>query len=349
MQPSPERQLAGRREESHAAAPKLEFLWIELTAQCNLECIHCYCNSSPRATTPSSLSLLQRKLLIDSAAKLGCRQIQFIGGEPTLSKDLVSLVGHAHSRDVAVEVFTNATHISADFLQCLSKHKVSVATSFYCDDAEVHDKITMSRGSHSRTVANIQRIVQAGLDLRVGLIAMQQNNHRLTETRAFLCSLGVKHIGVDEVRGLGRAERLSQNSKSEPDAIGELCGHCGDRRLAVTPDGVAYPCVMSRKWPLGSLLENDLDEIVRTPLLQSFRHALAKTTRRAHPMDVCVPDEEITPCWPANPPCYPDSPCSPKNPCWPNNPPCSPDRPPGCLPDHGPPPCTPTDKCMPQM
>jgi MoaA/NifB/PqqE/SkfB family radical SAM enzyme len=345
MQLSPASQL-GRREAPQPAAPKLEFLWIELTAQCNLECIHCYCDSSPRATTPSSLSISQRKRLIDSAADLGCRQIQFIGGEPTLSKDLVSLIEHAHSRGVAVEVFTNATHVSANFLECLSRHKVSIATSFYCDNAEIHDTITLSRGSHARTVTNIERMVRAGLDLRVGVIAMQENKHRLSQTKEFLRSLGVTHIGVDEVRGLGRAARLS---KSQPDSMRELCGHCGDRRLAVTPDGIVYPCVMSRKWPLGSLLELELEDIVRTPSLHSFRHDLAETARRAHSAGMCVPDEAMTPCWPGNPPCYPDSPCSPKNPCWPDNAPCSPDRPPGCLPDHGPPPCTPTDRCMPEM
>jgi MoaA/NifB/PqqE/SkfB family radical SAM enzyme len=326
--------------QTEAQDARLDFLWIELTTQCNLECIHCYCNSGPTVVTKTSLSLAERMSLIDAAAKLGCKQVQFIGGEPTLSKDLSSLIAHTRLRGIDVEVFTNATHISDEFLQCLRDHNVSIATSFYCDDALIHDSITKSKGSHARTVANIQRIVGAGLKLRVGVIGMTQNKHRLSQTEAFLRALGVTQIGTDMMRNLGRA---ASRSMSDTESMRELCGHCGNGRLAITPDGIVYPCVMSRNWPVGSLLNESLDDSLRAPLLQAFRDALAEAKQRIHPVTQCFPEEDVT-----VPRCYPDDPCSPKNPCWPDKPPCSPDRP-GCLPDHGPPPCTPTDKCMPDM
>ncbi len=66
---------------------KLNFLWLELTTQCNMHCVHCYNESSPTPDRPSLLTSEDYKQVLDDAAALGCRKVQFIGGEPTLRKD----------------------------------------------------------------------------------------------------------------------------------------------------------------------------------------------------------------------------------------------------------------------
>src|SRR5262245_34885107 len=96
---------------------RLNFLWLELTSRCNLTCVHCYAESGPYADVPDGLSAAEYVTLLDDAAGLGCRRVQFIGGEPTLHPSLASLIAHARSRDYEfVEVFTNGIRISDDLL-----------------------------------------------------------------------------------------------------------------------------------------------------------------------------------------------------------------------------------------
>jgi MoaA/NifB/PqqE/SkfB family radical SAM enzyme len=56
---------------------------LEVTGQRRLECVHCYANSSP-AGTRGTMTTVSWARVIDQAADLGIRTVQFIGGEPTL-------------------------------------------------------------------------------------------------------------------------------------------------------------------------------------------------------------------------------------------------------------------------
>ena len=86
----------------------LDFLWVELTSRCNLQCVHCYAESSPNPEKRDVLVAEDYFIILDSAASLGCRKVQFIGGEPTLVKELPDLIIHAKKRGFEfVEVFTN--------------------------------------------------------------------------------------------------------------------------------------------------------------------------------------------------------------------------------------------------
>ncbi|MGH3783622.1 MAG: radical SAM protein [Pseudonocardiaceae bacterium] len=86
------------------AAP--EFLWLEITSRCQLECAMCYSDSGP-AGTHGSMTSEDWMRVIDEAVHMGVRTVQFIGGEPTLHSALPELIRHALSRALAVEVFSN--------------------------------------------------------------------------------------------------------------------------------------------------------------------------------------------------------------------------------------------------
>lgn len=58
----------------------LEFLWLEVTNRCNLECVHCYAEAGPQGFRHDSLSFEEWISILTEARELGCRQVQFIGG-----------------------------------------------------------------------------------------------------------------------------------------------------------------------------------------------------------------------------------------------------------------------------
>lgn len=242
-------------------AEGLSFLWLELTSRCNLECIHCYAESGPHVSIENALDVDDYSKLIDSAASLGCRNVQFIGGEPTLMRGLTDLIAHTREKNYElVEVYTNGTHISDELLACFVKHDVAVAVSFYADDPAIHDAITKKHGSHTATVRGIKRMKEAGLKVRVSIIVMEQNQDRVSETREFLHSLGVARVRTDRVRGIGRGESLTSGQPAS--ALSELCGNCWRGSVAITPEGTVYPCIMARNHTIGSLQEHSLADLV---------------------------------------------------------------------------------------
>ncbi len=120
----------------------LRFLWLELTNVCNLHCTHCYAESGPHPDRADLLSTADFKRLLREAADIGCRAVQFIGGEATLHPGLPQLIAYArHLEYEFVEVYTNATRLPSALLACFVQHSVSLAVSIYADEAAVHDTV----------------------------------------------------------------------------------------------------------------------------------------------------------------------------------------------------------------
>jgi len=183
----------------------LRFLWLELTNRCNLTCAHCYAESGPHPSRKHALTTADYKRLLEEAAALGCRAVQFLGGEPTLHGGLPELIARARAlRYEHVEVYTNGTVLPDTLLSCFVDNRVSMAVSVYADDPAVHDAVTRRIGSHRRTISNLQRMVTAGLDVRIGLIAMDVNKGRVDNTVSFLRGLGIENVRVDVTRSFGR-------------------------------------------------------------------------------------------------------------------------------------------------
>lgn len=58
------------------------FLWLDLTLKCQLRCTHCYNSSGPDGTH-GAMPRDGWISVLDQAARLGVRSVQFIGGGAT--------------------------------------------------------------------------------------------------------------------------------------------------------------------------------------------------------------------------------------------------------------------------
>lgn len=301
----------------------LRSVWLEITGRCQLACAHCYAESGPKGSDGAMLPTDWCRV-IDEVAQLGGRMVQFIGGEPTLHRALPDLVRRALGQGLEVEVFSNLVHVSSELWEIFAQPGVRLATSYYSDNPSEHEAITKGRGSHARTQVNIIEALRRSIPLRVGLVDVQ-DGQRIEQARAELEALGVTEIGTDRLRQVGRGIRQRQPS------IDQLCGHCAQGKVAVSPNGDVWPCVFARWMPVGNVQCRTLAEILTGPEM-----ATATTTLADHftaPEMPCVPrmcDPQCGPnCAPAcNPSCWPHGtgPCGPKGGCVPNYGTCGPDE-----------------------
>jgi MoaA/NifB/PqqE/SkfB family radical SAM enzyme len=298
-------------------ANDLSFLWLEITGKCNLLCSHCYAESGPELDLYGSMTYGDWTRVIDEAAELGCRSVQFIGGEPTMHPRLNDLVDHANRRGFEfIEVFTNATRLGKELVGCFQRSGVHVATSFYSDDPVVHEHVTQGKGSWQRTVRGIKTLLAAGLPIRVGVIETDRNVGHGPRAIEFLKTLGVQEVRVDRERGVGRGTLVRLGDEGE--RYEELCGQCWKGKLCVTSSGDVFPCVFSRATPLGDV-KSGLLGILQTAMLTDFRqkvHAMHERGLMCGPG--CDPGDcpPAAPCQPSQ--CPPECPCSPSQ-CGPTN------------------------------
>lgn len=142
-------------EPTSAEKTTTRLLWLDLTRKCQLNCTHCYNASGPDGTH-GTMTGEDWISVLDQATAYGVRNIQFIGGEPTMHPDFTDLVDHALTIGLHVEVFSNLVHVSNECWEIFQRRGVSLATSYYSDRAEEHEGMTRRR-SHDRTRTNIER------------------------------------------------------------------------------------------------------------------------------------------------------------------------------------------------
>lgn len=305
-------------------APVLNFLWLELTSKCNLRCVHCYADSGPQRPLYDYMTADDWSDVLGQAAQLGCRSVQFIGGEPTLYPALGTLVEQARALDfLTVEVYTNGTRLTPKLKELFIRNKVALAFSVYATTAQAHDLVTKETGSFDLTISAINWALASGLSVRAAIIETDLNSEQSHSTSEMLARLGVKTIGVDRVRGVGRGGE----ERSPALQLTELCGNCSRGKLAVTATGDIFPCVFSRSWPVGHKRDGLRAAVEGLPL-RSFCQELGATRDSRSAKELthagCTPDDlTCGPCLPEGPTCSPYLPCNPQ--CSPAEQPCQPD------------------------
>lgn len=321
----------------------LNFLWLEITRKCNLQCVHCYAESSPQQALKEGLLFDDWLRIMKKAREVGCEAVQFIGGEPTIHPDLPRLIIAAREEGYKfIEVYTNGTIFSENLLDLFAAHKIHLAFSVYSSIEEVHDRVTRKPGSLSKTLRVISRAVEMGLPTRVGIIKMEENAQGCEETVEFIRQLGVQDVKVDVERGIGRGRR---ERAVEP--VQELCGACWDSKLAVDADGNVFPCVFSRFATVGNSRHESLSTLLQSPKLRAFREEVFALSRKRTEGELSALD--CNPAAGVDIDCIPHG-CGPTDDCRPEcSPPCSPSEP--CKPQCAPycnPECNPFAGCRPK-
>lgn len=289
--------VSPRKIEPQKGTPKLDFVWFEIISDdCNERCLHCYADSMPQTyrrrlmgeeQNPLELTMASLRAaskltakrwisLIDESYDLGCRQAQFIGGEPFIWKgeegeSVLDLADHAQKRGYEfIEIFTNATQITADKIIRIKQLGLNIAVSLYSDDPEVHDMVTRTPGSFKLTTRGLELLRQADIPTRVETVLMGPNQQTVESTNQFIQTMGFSHRAPDVLRPKGRGDDPTLQPDPEslvrhglilgPDFTAEpsffqrsVEGHnCLSGKITITDNGNILPCIFSREQIVGN-------------------------------------------------------------------------------------------------
>jgi len=242
---------------------------LEISDRCNEVCVHCYQEQGKKG----ELSTEELEAVIDELARMGILVLTLSGGEATLRKDFLHLVGYARERGFALRIFTNGLTMTEALAKELGRLAVQVVEiSVYSHRAEVHDFVTGVPGAFGRTIAGIRHLVAVGVDVHVKTPIMRLNEAELEAYVQFASDLGVSYSidptplmpreggdrstellsgAQDTLRWVLADERFGASlepGQSRRDLSSTICG-AGDT-VHMEPSGELRPCTML-ELPLG--------------------------------------------------------------------------------------------------
>lgn len=159
---------------AQVALERLETLWFNTGTLCNLTCLNCYIESSPKNDALIYLTAAEVSAYLDEVAALGlgAREIGFTGGEPFMNRELVPMLDDALGRGFEVLVLTNAMRPMRRFekplLDLHARHgaRLTLRVSLDHHTAAVHEA---ERGvaTFQKTVDGLQWLARHGFGLAV--------------------------------------------------------------------------------------------------------------------------------------------------------------------------------------
>ncbi|HVN69930.1 MAG TPA: pyrroloquinoline quinone biosynthesis protein PqqE [Candidatus Binatia bacterium] len=253
--------------------PRPLSLLCELTYRCNLQCPYCY-NPLALQAYRDELSSDEWERVLRQAAELGVVQAHFSGGEPTLRRDLPSLVAAAARFGLYSNLITQGTFLDDALLDALLEKGLDhVQISIQAPEAELADRIAGTE-AHEKKVEAIARVRQREVALTLNCVLHRLNHDTIADAIAFAEREGIARLELANVQFYGWAYRnraalmptLEQVRRGEaivaaarerlrgrmeivyvlPDYFGEYPKPCmngwGNQFLTVTPNGSVLPC-----------------------------------------------------------------------------------------------------------
>lgn len=151
--------------------PKL--LMIHPGQDCNLKCIYCY-DEEDRKEKEDILSIEEYEKILDQAKRLGISQIQILGGEPLLYKNIKRLIKKCCLLDLDIVIYSNATLLDQTWIDYLLKFQDKITILVSCDPKETYLE-TCGKDLFDKADENIKKAIHSGLKVRFFIPVTKMN------------------------------------------------------------------------------------------------------------------------------------------------------------------------------
>jgi radical SAM protein with 4Fe4S-binding SPASM domain len=181
---------------------------LEITAACNLRCIHCH--TSGGGCADDELTTEEVKHLIDQLAEVDeFRMLAFTGGEPLVRDDLFEVLAYAKARGFTNTLATNGTLIDDDVARRLRDCGVVIgAVSLDGFDAETHDYVRNQPGAYEEALRGVRALSRAGIPLHINITAMDYNMDQLDPLMVLVDELDTAILIMYQLVPVGRGRSI---------------------------------------------------------------------------------------------------------------------------------------------
>ncbi|GHV64580.1 hypothetical protein FACS1894199_03180 [Bacteroidia bacterium] len=294
-------------EQHFKGKPHLTSLQIELTSRCNERCVHCYIPHENKLTDIEDALFYD---VLEQCKALGLLNLTFSGGEPMLHRHFIDYLRKAQEYDFSINVLSNLTLLNDDIVKEMKANRLSsVQVSLYSMKPEVHDAITMVKGSFYKTRDAILKLIENDIPLQISCPTMKQNKNDFVDVLNFANERKVRAVtdyimmarydhttgNLDNRLSLGEVEEVIRAAmnydkdfekqlseadfsilSAKDDSEDIVCGICVSS-ICMVANGAVYPCSGWQDCILGNLKEQSLQQIWESsPKVQQLRNIRKK-------------------------------------------------------------------------
>jgi len=238
------------------------------------------------------------------------REIDIMGGEPLLLGWMPDFIREAVGKGVRINLSTNGSCTDAvGELRGTDSGLFTAGVSLEGGSMESHRKLT--RSDHfDRAVASLRLLLDIGLDPLVKTVVSRETTDEVPGIIGLVRGMGVRRLylihmdalgGGDAASALGYVEFDSFFRRTRDDhvgiGIGKVAASCfnssglpagarcagGVLKLAIGPDGSAYPCNLfmgGSEFRLGNILTDGIEAVWNNRRLDFFRTAVENSCPR---------------------------------------------------------------------
>lgn len=239
---------------------RLETLWFNTGSLCNLTCINCYIESSPRNDRLVYITTMEVQAYLDEIVEQGLptKEIAFTGGEPFMNPDIIAILDASLAAGFQTLVLTNAMRPMmkhADGIADLQERYSGMLTlrvSLDHYDQPLHDRL---RGelSWDRTIPGLQFLTQTGVRTHIaGRTCWDETEEELRQGFARLFARTGLAINADDPMELVLFPEMDETA--DVPEITEACWDildvspssmmCATSRMIVKRKGAERPVVL---------------------------------------------------------------------------------------------------------
>ena len=180
---------------------------IELTDFCNFNCEWCYAGAGyASGSERRHMPLGDLKLLIDTLADSGTRQVTYSGGEPMMYPYLREAISYAHDRGLHVHMNTNAYLLTKEKMKELMELGLSqIETNIDSVTPERHDRVRGMPGSFSKSMEAVRNAADLGMVCVVQTVMTRENEHEIIDIARLARDAGAQRYRLWDVMLSGHA------------------------------------------------------------------------------------------------------------------------------------------------
>lgn len=261
---------------------------LEIVSECNERCIHCYI---PHELKTELMDDSLFNSILDQSRDMNLLHITMSGGEPMLHPRFINFLKICREYDMSVNVLSNLTLLNENIINEMKNNPLlSVQTSIYSMDPNIHDSITRHNGSLNKTIESVQKLIKNNIPVQVNCPIMKANfdsykrvldwasvnqisasadysiiakfDHHKDNLSCRLTSLELEQVISDKISNElsynDIKKEISDNMKKTLDD--NVCSICKSS-ICVGPKGDVYPCVGWSNKIVGNLQNNVLKDI----------------------------------------------------------------------------------------
>ena len=181
------------------ASPKkneLRLVFWELTARCNLKCIHCRAEAQTERQE-DELSTEKCFAVIDELCGFSSPILILTGGEPLYRDDIFDIARYAAGKGLRVALATNGTLVNEKVAEQIKESGIKrVSISLDGANPQTHDSFRMIPGSFESAFNGIKNLQKEGIEVQINTTIARHNEDEVKDILDLALNNDIKALHI---------------------------------------------------------------------------------------------------------------------------------------------------------